>query len=107
MLVVDFLQTVSLNELSSRYAIGVKRRAYEQMCDGLESDFARLSAIPDQKSFAAEANQTRCAAPLFAIRARKSRSVREYFATATLPGVERALGIDLTNLIAASEDDAS
>jgi hypothetical protein len=50
--------------------------------------------IASQKDFAAAALKTRCPAPLFAMRAKKCGSVREFFAAATLASVERAVDLE-------------
>lgn len=65
---------------------------YDALCDELEADYARLRGIPDQKAFAAEAVRTRCSSPLFSVRKGSCQSVREFFASASLQCVERAVG---------------
>jgi hypothetical protein len=82
-----------------RPAYDTVRGHYQTMCHEIEADFLRLRDIPDQKAFAAEAQKTRCSAPLFSLRSGKYRSVREHFAGCTIQAVERALGIDLAALL--------
>jgi hypothetical protein len=70
------------------------RGAYEALIAVIDADYARLRDIPTQKDFAAEALSTRCSAALFALRAGKCASAREFLATqAQLPFVLRLLGI--------------
>jgi hypothetical protein len=88
-----------------RPAYAAVLREYEALCDGLEADFARLRDIPEQGAFAAEASKTRCPAPLFALRAGKAASVREFFARVTIQAVERALGTDLSALVVPAADE--
>lgn len=64
---------------------------FGKLCDEVESDYARLRNILNQKDFAIEAVKTRCSSALFAIRAGKAKTAREFFATATLQSVERAI----------------
>jgi hypothetical protein len=80
------------------------QREYAALCDGLEADYARLRTIADQKTFAAQACQTRCSSPLFSLRGGKCRSVREFFAGCTIQTLERAMRIDLASLIVAKEN---
>ena len=87
-----------------RPAYQAVKREYDTLCDTLEADFARLRGLGDQKAFAAEASGTRCSSPLFAMRAGKATSVREFFAGATIQSLERAIGVDLANLITPSPD---
>ena len=89
-----------------RPAYEAVRRKYDALCDGLEAEFLRLRPIPDQKSFAAEATKARCSSPLFALRAGKAASVREFFAGATIQSLERASGIDLSALVGRPPDDS-
>jgi hypothetical protein len=88
-----------------RPAYAAVQREYDTLCDGLEADFARLRDVPDQRAFAAEAARTRWSAPLFAMRAGKAASVREFFAGATIQSVERAIGTDLSALVAPATDE--
>lgn len=87
-----------------RAAYGAVRREYDRLCDELEADYARLRHIPEQKAFAAAAAATRCPSPLFAVRSGRCANVREFFATATLPALERAFGLDLERLVSPSAE---
>ena len=83
-----------------RPAYEAVRREYDSLCGALEADYARLRDAREQKAFAAGASNTRCSSPLFAMRSGKCRSVREFFAAATIQSVERALAMDLDALVA-------
>ena len=76
-------------ELKAAY--DVVRERFDATCAELDADYARLRDIPEQKAFAAEAIKTRCSSPLFAVRAGKCKSVREFFATCSMPAVERVV----------------
>jgi hypothetical protein len=107
------LETIRANESDEflsyfpefRPAYEAVRREYDLLCDALESEFLPLRDVPDQKAFAAEAAKTQCSSPLFAMRAGKARSVREFFAGATIQALERAMGIDLAGLIAPQAEE--
>jgi hypothetical protein len=49
------------------------------LCDAVEADYSAIRGIANQKDFAAAALKTRCSALLFAMRAKKCDSVREFF----------------------------
>lgn len=90
-----------------RPAYDAARAAFDVLCAELEADYHRLSSIPDQRAFAAEAAKTRCSSPLFALRAGKAPNVRAFFASATIQLLERALGVDpATFLDRGDPDDA-
>jgi hypothetical protein len=70
------------------------RSAYEALIAEIDADYERLRAIPMQKEFAAEALRSRCSAALFALRAGKCVSARQFLsAQAQLPYVLRLLGV--------------
>lgn len=58
----------------------------------VEADYARLMDIPEQKAFAFEALKTRCSSALFAVRAKKALSVRDFFAKQPIDALMRLLG---------------
>jgi hypothetical protein len=68
------------------------RARFDELCSELLANFERIKHIPDQKAFAAEAAKARFSSPLFALRAGKCKTVREFLAQCTLPAVERAVG---------------
>jgi len=74
------------------------RARWESVCAAVEAEYARLTAIPTQKEFAAQATKTRFSAALFALRAGKAESVRQYFTTCSQPALERVMldGIEFT-----------
>lgn len=53
----------------------------------LESDYARIVGLSEQKAFALEAVKTRSSAPLFALRAKKTPSIRAWLAKAPVDTV--------------------
>ena len=53
---------------------------FDALLAALEADYARHKDIAVQKDFAMAVNITRCPAAMFAVRARKAASVREYLA---------------------------
>jgi RNA ligase-like protein len=81
------------------------RQRFDDLCSELYRDYDRLKDIPDQKTFAMEAGKTRFSSPLFALRAGKCKTIREFLAQCTLPAVERAVGFtnaELTESLAHS-----
>jgi len=76
------------------------RQHYDQLCAGLETEYARIKDIADQKEFAAEAAKTRHSSPLFAMRKGTCKTVKEFFASCAIQTLERALGVDLAALVA-------
>lgn len=58
----------------------------------IESDYARLAAIPEQKAFAIEAMKTRCSGALFALRTKKAASARESVAKMRMENLMELLG---------------
>lgn len=58
----------------------------------LETTYARIADIAEQKAFALEATKTRCSAPLFALRSKKTPSVRAWLAKAPIDTVSALLG---------------
>jgi hypothetical protein len=71
---------------------------YAALCDELEAAYLAIKDIPGQKDFAAAALKTRSSSPLFALRANKCRTVREFFTGATLPSLERAINLDVAKV---------
>jgi hypothetical protein len=69
------------------------RRSLDAMVTEIETDYARLAGIPEQKAFALEAVKTKCSAALFNVRAKKSASVREYLANVPVDNVIKLLGL--------------
>lgn len=76
------------------------RSEFEEIQNGLssveaqlEADYARLRDIPVQKDFALEAVKTKCSAALFAVRAKKAGSVREFLNRQQPDAIIRMLGI--------------
>ena len=67
---------------------------YAALCDDLERDYAAIRDIQPQKDFAIAAQRSRCSSPLFAMRAGKCSSVREFFAKANVGALEKALKYD-------------
>lgn len=58
----------------------------------VEADYQRLKDIASQKDFAIQAVKTRCSAALFALRAKKALSIREYFAAMNINSLMMLLG---------------
>ena len=58
----------------------------------VDNDYARLRSIPEQKDFAAEALKTRCSGALFALRAKKTPSIRQWLRDARIDLVMTLLG---------------
>jgi len=58
----------------------------------IEAEYARLSGIPEQKAFAAEAFKTSCPHALFAIRAKKASTAREFVAAMRIETLVGQLG---------------
>ncbi len=58
----------------------------------VEQDYSGIRDIAVQKDFAARALKTKCSAALFAVRAKKAESVRDYFVRAQIDQVMRLLG---------------
>jgi hypothetical protein len=81
------------------------KRAYDALCADIEANYARLRHLPDQRSFAAEATRCRFSSPLFAMRSGKAGSAREFLAGATLQSVERALNVDLNQLVTPADEE--
>jgi hypothetical protein len=76
-------------------AYGIVRGKFDALCDELEADYDRLKGVEVQKEFAAQALKARISSPLFAMRAGRCRSVREFFATCTLPALARTIGLEV------------
>jgi hypothetical protein len=55
------------------------KERYERLVAEVEADYWRLQDIVEQKDFARHAVVTRCASALFAVRAKKAPSVKEFF----------------------------
>ncbi len=70
------------------------QKRFEELVAALEAEYAAAKQIESQKDFAAAIRTSRCPAALFAVRNGKAASIREHFAKATQPAVERAVGID-------------
>jgi hypothetical protein len=68
------------------------RERFDVLVRDVEADYARIRDRQTQKDFALEAVKTRCSGALFAVRAGKAPSVRDYFAAANLDQVMRLLG---------------
>lgn len=88
-------------------AYGVLRRAFDELCDGLESTYEQIKGIPEQKPFALEAIKTRCSSALFSIRKGSVKTAREYFANCTPASIERCIGVELANLMPAMTTEAA
>lgn len=69
----------------------------------VEDDYARLRDIPAQKDFALAAQKTRCSAALFAVRARKAPTVRDFFAGVHVDQLVRLLGLKADRTAVAAE----
>lgn len=68
------------------------RTRFNDLVNAIESDFARLRIIQEQKAFAAEALKTRCSGALFALRANKTSSARQWLRDARIDMVMTLLG---------------
>lgn len=68
------------------------RARLDGLIGDVERDFDRLRDRPTQKDFALEAVKTRCPGALFAVRAGKAASVRDYFVGAQIDQLMRLLG---------------
>ena len=71
------------------------RGALDGLIAELENRYQEIVHLTAQKDFAAEALKTRCSAALFSLRAGKSKSIREYLASATFGSVERAVEMEM------------
>lgn len=58
----------------------------------IAADYERLKDIAEQKAFAIEAVKTRCSGALFAVRAKKASSVREFVANMRIENLMQLLG---------------
>jgi hypothetical protein len=67
---------------------------YDQLCQELNAEYEAVKEIESQKDFAMAIKASRCSSALFALRNKKSASLREYFSDASQQAVERAVGID-------------
>jgi hypothetical protein len=63
------------------------RASFGAVVREIESDYARLRDIPEQKAFAAETLKTSCSGALFALRAKKTTSVRQWLRDARIDTV--------------------
>lgn len=77
------------------------RGQFESLCSEVESDYSRLQSIAAQKDFALQAVKTRCSSALFAMRAGKVASVREFFASLPMQTMERFVKIAPDQTLAA------
>ncbi len=77
-------------ELRPMYAV-IKAKV-ERLCDETDAAYAKLEAVTDPRSFAAEALTTRWSSALFARRSGKCDSARSFAATCTRQAIERVLG---------------
>lgn len=68
------------------------RASFDAIVTEIESDYTQLKDIPEQKVFAAEALKTSCQGVLFALRAKKTPSVRQWLRDARIDAVMTLLG---------------
>jgi hypothetical protein len=68
------------------------RTRWEALVAELQSDYERIRSIPEQKTFAAEAVKTRCSAALFAIRAKKTPTIRQWLRDVHIDSAMKLLG---------------
>jgi hypothetical protein len=68
--------------------------AFNALCAQILADYQAIADQADRRQFAKNAQNSRAPAAVFALRDAKVRSPKEFFATCTLPLLERALGID-------------
>jgi hypothetical protein len=68
------------------------RTRLETLVSEIESDYARLRNISEQKAFALEALKTRCSAALFSVRSGKAVGVRAFLASMPIDFLMRMLG---------------
>lgn len=78
-------------ELGASFAALTVR--YDALVGEIESDYARLRDIVEQRDFAQVALKTRCSAALFQLRSGRVGSVREYLADATPGQFYRMMGL--------------
>ena len=71
------------------------RKPFDALCDAADASYRDLKGIYDRKEFAAAAVRTPFPAVLFALRDGKTSTAREFFATCTMPALERQIGINL------------
>jgi hypothetical protein len=71
------------------------RGAYDTLCGAADTAYREIQHIAERKAFAASAIRTPFAAALFALRDAKAATARDFFATCTLPALERVIGINL------------
>jgi hypothetical protein len=69
------------------------RTRFDALCAEVEADFARLKDLTTQKEFALAATKTKQSGALFALRAGKAASAREFLAGAHIDHVMRAVGL--------------
>lgn len=77
------------------------RAAYDYVCDTTSETWEQIRGIEDRKAFALEAVKAACPAALFALRDGKAASVREFFRSATIQSIERAVKLPSLDLTAA------
>ncbi len=66
---------------------------FDELCAALEAEYAATKHIESQKDFALAIKSSRCSSALFALRNKKSATLKDYFAEATQQSVERAVGL--------------
>jgi len=83
------------------------RERYAALVAEVEADYVRLADIPVQKDFAMQAVTTRLSSALFAVRAKKSPSVREFLRTYKTDSLVELLGYKTTEGIPVATTEAA
>jgi hypothetical protein len=96
--IVEIVRSGEIPEFVSVYpAVAVMMNSvkanFEQLVKEIEDDYARVKGIQEQKAFALEAIKTKCSGALFALRARKVDSVRDFLANMQIDSVVSLLGL--------------
>ena len=76
-----------------RPQVQVVEEGLKAVCEELEKANDAIRGIPSQKDFAAEALKTRCSSALFAVRAGKAASIRDFLLAAPSVLVIRLLNL--------------
>lgn len=95
---VQAVQAGEIAELSTYFPrlageLDQLRGALDQLQAELDAEYARLRDLPVQKDFALQAVKSRCPRALFAVRAGKSKSVRDFLHEMPAPALMQLLGV--------------
>lgn len=96
--VLDIVRTGETPEILAHFPewsneISVIREKYQALISEVETEYNRISNIPEQKAFASEALKTRFSAALFTKRAGKVQNFTDYFRSFRLEALCDILGL--------------